>query len=484
MPTSVSRSPKPPAARLSRRETELARRAADAEAATRRAAAAVELVSLALTARSRTEAADIVAEQLRAAVDARSVAVGLVRGRGPRCRLVARSGGSEVRRDSDLAADLGDAMAETAAAPAGRSLWTRSAVGGAGSPGHRPLAERTNALAIVSAATTDAVEESSRMPHAVIVILDPPPDRIDEARMLLDAVAGPLDGAFAAVGVAERSWRNRIGRAIRDRGTLAKLLLVGAAAAMAYSAAVYPVPHRIVASCVAEPAIRRDVVAPVEGLVEQSLVEVGDRVEAGQLLGRIEGRDLEWERAGKLAEQSRAARTRDAALAIQDIAAAQKADLERQAIAAELAVLDRRAERLEIRAPIAGQLLAAEVEKGSTLPVRVGTPLFQIGRTAPLRVELEVPADLWDEITVGQALAIAFDGLPESRRETTVARIRPEIDTRDGRRVLIAEAELTNADGLVRPGLRGSARIRSGQRPLWQALLSRTGERVRRWLWW
>ena len=406
--------------------------------------------------------------------DARSVAVGRVRGRGPQVRVLAQSGRSELRTDSDLSTSLAAAMAETALH--GQTLWTRQVLGEPTAPGHTPLADRTGAIVIVAAAAEDD-------PLLVITVIDPPPDRIDEVRAVLAAAGGPLDAVFRTVGVASRSLRNRLVRAIRHRHTLARTVAAASALSLLTGLALLPVPYRMAAECELQPVVRRLVVAPHEGLVERSLVEPGDVVAAGQPLAEMDGRDLRWERIGLQADQSRAIRQRDAALARQEIPEAQKAELERLSIAAQLETLARRESELQVAAPIDGQVLAAAIERGSSQSVGIGQTLFEVGTISPLRVEVGVPSDLWPYVREGQPVEVELDGRPGQRQTATVVRVRPQVESRDGRHVLLVDAELPNADRRLHPGTRGTARVVGDRQPLAWTLLHRPYESLRRWLW-
>ena len=438
------------------------------------AARLLELTSGLLQHRSIQEAADDLASTLAELFDARSVAVGRVRHGGPRCRVLAQSGRSELRRDSDLTTALADAMAETTLS--GRTLWTRQALGPSSCPGQQDLADRTGAIVIVAAAADES-------PTFVVTVIDPPPHQIESVRATLAAAADPIDAAMRAVEAAGRSLRGRAERLAGQPNIGAKLLASLAVVTGAITLAMMPVPYRMPATCVAQPVVRSLVVAPSDGLIDTALVEPGDVVEVGQSLATMDDRDLFWERVGLQADQTRATKQRDAALARQDVPAAQKAELERQTVAARLVTIDRQQADRAIAAPIAGQVLDAAIERGSSQSVHIGDTLYEIGVVSPLRVEVAIPADLASYVRVGQAVQIAFDGQPGRRHAATVTRIRPQVESRDQQPVLVVDAELPNADRSLRPGTRGTARVVGDRQPLAWTLLHRSWEAVRRHLW-
>ena len=76
------------------------------------------------------------------------------------------------------------------------------------------------------------------------------------------------------------------------------LLLVGFAIAMS----VLEKDYRLAADTTLEGAVRRAVVAPFDGFIDQAAARAGDRVEKGQLLCTLDDRDLRLE---KLSQTSR-----------------------------------------------------------------------------------------------------------------------------------------------------------------------------------
>ncbi len=73
-----------------------------------------------------------------------------------------------------------------------------------------------------------------------------------------------------------------------------------------------PWPYPITAQVTLEPVEHRFVAAPFEGVFEQSLVLPGDQVEPGQVLGRMDGRELRTKLSALEAELARVTRSRDA----------------------------------------------------------------------------------------------------------------------------------------------------------------------------
>ncbi len=98
-----------------------------------------------------------------------------------------------------------------------------------------------------------------------------------------------------------------------------------------------------------------------------------------------------------------------------------------QAAAAQLSDLTTRAERLTLRAPVSGRVLARNVRPGD-LPAgqTTGQPLFRIARDGLIELEADTPEADLGRIHPGQAANVT---LPDGAQvEGTVRLIEPEVD--------------------------------------------------------
>ena len=200
-------------------------------------------------------------------------------------------------------------------------------------------------------------------------------------------------------------------RGHRTRMALCLALLLGIAAAAAACGARQPTPAPDVDEAFLPEAVVSATgrVVPVTwaelafatpGRVHEILISEGDRVDAGQVLARLDAAELE---AG-------VAQAEDALTT----ARAQLAQLEAGARAA-LA-------KAELRAPFAGTVPEVSLRVGEY--ITMGVPVLALGDSTTLRVET---TDL-DEIDVarvaeGRAVAITFDALPNVTLRGTVQRI-------------------------------------------------------------
>lgn len=239
-------------------------------------------------------------------------------------------------------------------------------------------------------------------------------------------------------------------------------------------------------------AVQRSRVAGREpGLLLELPVRVGQRLEKGQLIARLDDRLLQLERAEIAADREVAvaalaerkaelglARWRhEAYLALKERgssheqevqqAAAEIAGAEAAVLRAEkqLLLLDARAARLDQRiadlrvsAPFAGQVLLRVAEEGEW--VAAGSPLVELVSDAEMEAWIEVPEGYASALASGEAeieLALPALGWEEIVRGY---RSLPEVDART--RTFSLVVPLAHPRGALKPGMSVRARVPGG----------------------
>ncbi len=215
---------------------------------------------------------------------------------------------------------------------------------------------------------------------------------------------------------------------------------------------------------------RGEVAARVAGLVRQVPVQVGSRVEAGELLVRLDPERFEQAvaRAATAVEVARAerdtarfelerlelalarlARLRNSAAfpraRYEDLTkqvegaraslAAAEARLEQARVALQQSRLDLR--DAEIRAPYAGVVLRTQVSPGRY--VRIGDPVVTLVDSRDLEVEVELPADLAAAAAPGMEATIRIRGASSRGRLRTVLPVEDPLTRTRAARLTFAE---------------------------------------------
>lgn len=241
--------------------------------------------------------------------------------------------------------------------------------------------------------------------------------------------------------------------------------------------------YRVAAKTVIEGAVQRAAVAPFDGHIVQSNVRAGDTVRAGQVLARLDDRDLRLEHARLTAEREQTARKHRQALASQDrpamvVLAAQGAQTE-----AQLTLVSDKLSRAVVTAPFDGVVVSGDLTQLLGAPVEQGKLLFQIAPLDSYRVVLEVDERDIDAVAVGQSGTLMLSGLTSHQLDFQVRQITPVSMAQDGRNFFRVEAHLSSPSDRLRPGMEGVGKIHAGSRNLFWIWTHGLTDWVRWWIW-
>ncbi|HVG19276.1 MAG TPA: efflux RND transporter periplasmic adaptor subunit [Blastocatellia bacterium] len=108
-----------------------------------------------------------------------------------------------------------------------------------------------------------------------------------------------------------------------------------------------------------------------------------------------------------------------------------------------------------IISPINGVVKEKLASRGEYL--QPGKPVVTIVQINPLRLKLEVPEIFAANIGRGQAVTLKVDSFADREFKGVINRINPSVDEKN--RSLMAEAEVMNEGGLLRPGMFARAQV-------------------------
>lgn len=223
-----------------------------------------------------------------------------------------------------------------------------------------------------------------------------------------------------------------------------------------------------------EPATQAVLRAEAGGTVTQVGAEIGDRVEAGHLLAKIENRGVSGQvtsaRSGVTASQvdvTNARRELERARTLSQAGAVSGRDVEMaeaQVAAAEarlaqarggLATAGEAFDGVNLKSPIAGLVAQRQVSLGDV--VAPGTPLFTVIDPSSLRLEGSVPASAIGQVAIGSKVLFEVQGQPGVIIEGVVDRVSPAVDPVT--RQLPILVSVPNADGKLVAGLFADGRV-------------------------
>ncbi|MBI4514163.1 MAG: efflux RND transporter periplasmic adaptor subunit [Gemmatimonadetes bacterium] len=278
-------------------------------------------------------------------------------------------------------------------------------------------------------------------------------------------------GRWSAIAVAARTtWR----AALKRSGKRSRMALAGTALGIVVLL-VLPWTFRARGEFRVEAAPRAYVRAEVLGVLDRLHVRDGDTVRAGAPLTTLWNPQLESEFLAQeaLTEQWRI--TLAQAEAQNDRAAAASAATMLREGLEKLAVLRAQRERLVVRAPIDGVVLAYRPWERLGEGLEPGDLLFEIaslqGRVARVRVPPSVAAD----VAPGQRASLKFAANPRLKFRATVAAVSPAAE--EG--WLEAVIPLPAADWQPAPGMTGVAKIETGRATVAKAIARAVRQTIR-----
>lgn len=453
--------------------------AVDTKSESRVLAAVLDLVAKLQCCTSLHNACLMAAANVQSYLKAQSVAIGLSSGRGRPCKLQSLSGVAGFDKDSEMVRSIEAALDESLIRNC-LTIWPPSSDSNRHSTlAHQKLCLQAGCAAIVSSPLRD---EQGTAVGASLVLLPAPAS--SDALRFVRACETTIGSCMHLWTRAERSSISRLTHAMLEgrKSWQVWTALAGACAAAAILSA--PMHYRITCDCKTEPVTRRLIAAPFDARLETVLAAPGDVVAAGQVLARLDGREIRWELAGITADYNRAGKQTDASLAVHHVAAAQQAKLERDRLELKIRLLRERAEQLDIKSPLSGIVVAGDLRKAEGAPLATGQTLFEVAPLDQMLVELSVPEADVGHVVARAGVTVWLDAYPGLRWSGTIGRIHPRSEIRNDRNVFIAEVAFDNPNNKLRPGMNGSARIVGPRRTLGWNLLHKPWAKVREMAGW
>jgi RND family efflux transporter MFP subunit len=296
---------------------------------------------------------------------------------------------------------------------------------------------------------------------------------------MLTAIDNQVHGIAACLRLFDRARGGRLSNAYRRcRDTIKTRKGMLTLIACASVAMLVPLPYRVKCDCELQPVTRRFIPVPYDGVLQEVFVEPGDEVKSGQVLARMEGREIEWELAALNANYSQAAKQYDGDLAVRDAAAAQVAKLEMERLRVQMELLNDRLSNLEIKSPVDGVIIGGDPKKKVGARLAQGDSLFEAGPLSQMVAEILVPDDEVSRVEMGQTASLRLDAYPSRQWKGKLSRVSPSAEVRHQKNVFVAEFEIANPQHVLRPGMRGRSRISTGLRPLGWNLFHKAWEQL------
>jgi multidrug resistance efflux pump len=255
------------------------------------------------------------------------------------------------------------------------------------------------------------------------------------------------------------------------------------AAGLALLLLVPPMATRVSTGLVLEPGSSAPIRAQVPGQVQTVYVRTGDRVKAGQLLVTLKNPEMKAESKGLVSEMSLASSDVRNAQDRSDFDEAATGVRERTRLGQELSIANRDVELLQVRAPIDGILVADDLSQKVGSFINAGESLGEVVDRRSMKARILVRDWELEDVKDGAPVKIKLTPFPFRIFTGSVEKIfpaaaldHPVSQTQDLERLgqkltnyFAVEMEFPNADGSLREGMTGTARIAGKSSPLaWQ----------------
>ncbi|MDE5623085.1 MAG: efflux RND transporter periplasmic adaptor subunit [Alistipes sp.] len=208
-----------------------------------------------------------------------------------------------------------------------------------------------------------------------------------------------------------------------------------------------------------EPYKENDITPAAQGVhIDRILVDVGDKVQKGQLLvtldptqytqARVQLKTVEddynrllpvYEAGGISAQQIQQAKA--------------QLDVQREAVA-------NLKKNIEVRSPITGVVTARNYESGDLFAAQ---PILHVMQIDPLKVIVNISEQYYPNVKVGMPVELLVDIFPEKKFTGTVSLIYPALDP--ATRTFKVEVRVPNADRTLRPGMFARTIFDLGEKP-------------------
>ncbi len=284
------------------------------------------------------------------------------------------------------------------------------------------------------------------------------------------ALAGPILDAKRVeqrwlIRKAIDSLARQLGRLFGPDYLIRKLIVVLLIAIVIFFA-YFKVDYRVTATTVIEGEIQRVVAAPFNGYIKEAPIRPGDIIRQGQLLCRLDDRELKLEHLKWSTEKEQFVKQHQEAMAGHDKAQVRilKAKID-QAIA-QISLLKEQLARCRIVAPFDGVVMSGDLSQSLGTPVDRGKELFKVTPLEAYRVIIEVDERDIMDMKVGQRSSLVLPSMPGEALPFVVEKITPVSTAKEGRNYFRVEGSMEKASLRLRPGMEGIGKVTIDRRKL------------------
>jgi RND family efflux transporter MFP subunit len=394
------------------------------------------------------------------------VAVGWLQGR--RLRVASLSNAVRFSEESDAIRELREAMQESIDQDARIEVSDGVSAAGVEATAHEDLLQNSGARSVCTiplaahGRAVGAVTLEWKLPGALDAGAHV---QLEELATLSGPILELLSRAEAGPLARIRSiWTRWIDRHFGSQRLA--WVTIGAALLLVAILAVVPGRYRISAEARLQGRVQRALVAAVPGYLSEANARAGDLVQAGDVLARLDDRDLRLEKRKWASRKAQLELEQREALAAQNRTQVSILRAQIDQADAELGLAEESLARTNVVAPFDGIVVEGDLDRSLGSPVEQGDVLFELAPLDGYRIIVEVDGRDIADVKPAQRGRLTLEALPDQPMSLVVERVTPISTAEDGRNYFRVEAALEEPVATLRPGMEGIAKIDAGQRRL------------------
>lgn len=316
---------------------------------------------------------------------------------------------------------------------------------------------------------------------------------IQNQRHLAAGLVPVMAKVFAERRLADVSWLRRLVNDTRDalswlvgpRHAWFKVLGLAIIAALV-AMSLLRMPLEVSADARLEGAVVRQIHAPFDGFVSQSLLRAGQEVRKGGVLALLDDRDLKLEVERWNSEQAQFRNQYQDAQAQKNLAQVQINLAQGRQAQAQKSLSESNLSRSRVNSPMAGIIVSGDLSQQLGAPVQKGQLLFEVAPLNDYRVVLQVNERDIDLLELGQEGRLMLTALAGKEIPLKITQITPVTEVFEGSNRFRVEASVEQGEVTLRPGMKGIARLDTGEaRIVWVWLRGLVEwSRLTLWKWW
>jgi multidrug resistance efflux pump len=217
----------------------------------------------------------------------------------------------------------------------------------------------------------------------------------------------------------------------------------------------------------------------LDGVIDEVCVREGERVHKGQLLARLDPKELEyqilsWKSQYEILSQEMNRLSMESGEHPAKLVERKMAELKRSGAWNELQYLNWKKQFLEIRAPVSGIILTRDVQTLAGKRLNHGETLCEIAKPDELEAHVFVPEDRVSRVAVGQEARVYLNGEPSKGYRVRLEEVSPCAEVRQRQGTLYrVKAPFLNGPDSLRVGMKGTGKIYTGNSSLWHVVTDR-----------